>query len=198
MKNKRQKDKPFTYTFFPKNCKGSNVGFAIAFVLFVSFIVFLFNMMGPVGKVESDKYFLLKHLENKIIENTSSELTMTSVKTQNGNLIKIYEGEGLNPTYTINPNEDEIGLIRKDEYVFETKVISLIDEYNTNYDGLKDYFNVPKVNDFEFGFKYSNGTEISTKIKEIPSTDVFAEEVSVTYVSKDAGIGVGYIRVVLW
>jgi len=203
-----------------KNKRGSHVGFAISFMLFISFVIFLFSILGPVGKVESDKDFLLKHLENEIIENTTAELTIISVKPQSGNctvpggtglenyivknlgeIIKIYNSNELFNTEQTTCTEgsipqNDVGLIRTNNYVFETKILELKEK---NYDTLKEDFNIPDINDFKINFTYSNATEIEIQgIKEIPPTDVFAELIPVTYVDKDANIEIGYFKVIVW
>lgn len=219
------------------NKKGiSHVGFAIAFVLFIGFILFMINILSPLQKVKNDKNFILKQIEKEIIKNSSSELIIASIKggsdpcldisglelknqiiakDQNGQIIKsssssvensgfvkIYSvDKGFNPQIpcTGNPGQiSELGLIRKENYFFEDSVLELIQIYNSDYKGLKKSLNIPENNDFEFGFIYSNETEIKTISQDNPETDVFAEKTPVKYISKDADIEIGYLRVAVW
>lgn len=217
-----QKNKKFLIcNFFSKNKRGSHVGFAIAFIIFISFVIFLLNILSPVTKVETDKDFLLKHLKNEIIENTSARLEIISIKNDTLTCISNSLASGKN--YTIiskdsfhkvyisdefnessiplcqNWGIDEIGLIRTENHVFETKILELNKTYYESYKTLKKYFNIPEVNDFEFSFLKGNKTLIvEAKFKEIPPTDVFAELIPVTYVNKNANIEIGYLKVVLW
>ena len=133
-----------------KNKKGSHVGFAIAFIVFVSFVIFLLTLVGPVGQSQEYKDSLLESLGNKIIGETSSELTVTSVNS-NSQLEKIYDGFGIPSPPPIMPTQ---GLKRTYNYVFETKILDLIDSSNIpeNYDYLKTSFGIPDANDFSFGF----------------------------------------------
>ena len=175
-------------------------------------------MIDFAGKVESDKDFLLEHLEDEIIEATSAELTILSIDVPGGgcpdvsqlgitNFVVKPEGT-LNKIYSSNSfplgascinTGQTIGLIRTEKYVFESKIVELMNNYDLDYGELKNSFNIPAVNDFDISFSDSEGMEIEpAKNLEIPATDVFAKEVPVTYVSKNAEIGVGYLRILIW
>jgi len=184
-----------------KNKKGSHVGFAIAFIVFVSFVIFLLTLVGPVGQSQEYKDSLLESLGNKIIEKTSSELTVTSVNS-NAGLEKIYRGYGISPP---TPPPGYTGLVRTYNYVFEAKIDDLIGDYNlspSNYDDLKTSFGIPDANDFSFGFTDSRDVFKGTTRMIPTETEVFAEDIPVTYVGIDQNnnveIKVGYIRVIIW
>jgi len=200
-----------------KNKRGSHIGFAIAFMLFISFVIFLFVILEPAGKVEDGKELLLNYLKEDIIENVSSELKIISVKINDGKScvdenmlgvtnfvtdedaepLKIYSSsEFITGVVCLDPSTDyEIGLIRTNKYVFESKLLELQGE---DYEDLKTFFNVPDVNDFVVNFTYSDKTEIGIQTKKIPQVNVFAESVPVTYFDRDMNINVGYIKVILW
>ncbi len=236
--------------------RGSHVGFAIAFVVFVSFVIFLFTMLKPALQIEEDKEFLLAHLKDKIIENVSADLIMISILSNNytadclevnlndfelGNLneenfivknefgvsvdfrkesstlsiknlghnfSKIYASDETFPSYHslpfCEPVEDfEIGLVRTDKYVFQSKVRDLITYYHNNYSTLKEDWNIPKANDFGFSLVYANKSEIIRTEKELPSgVSVYADYIddaeTIVYVDKDANLKVGLIKVIAW
>ena len=241
MKNK--KNKIFKETFFPKNKKASHVGFAIAFVIFISFLIFFYAMFKPAIRIGDDKKVILKQLENKIIKNVSADLITISIKKDSlencskinlsslnisytnftvrnnqgiinsnlslGNLIvenksnffKIYAS---NESFNLSENHlctsfsnYTVGLIRTEKYIFETKVIWLINYYNNSYETLKDDFEISDINDFSFSFIYNNNTEIKTNEKNV-SISVYADSIPINYINKNASIEVGYIKIKIW
>jgi len=56
---------------------------------------------------------------------------------------------------------------------------------------------VPEGNDFSFNFTYNDGTNIGT-IKQIPSVSIYAEEIPVLYVDKEANLEPGAITIKVW
>ena len=90
-----------------------------------------------------------------------------------------------------------IGLVRTDQYIFETKVNNLINEYETDYDNLKDDLNIPPGSEFGFSLIYSNQTRIGTEEKEI-STNIYSQEIPVQYVDGQANINSGFINILVW
>ncbi len=97
-------------------------------------------------------------------------------------------------------NEDNgyiIGLVRTDKYIFESKVEDLMSKYRIDYGGTKDTLSVSDQNEFGFSFTYSNGTTIKTNEVNV-STDVFARELPVLYVDKNAGKVSGLIGIRIW
>jgi len=62
------------------NKKGSHVGMIISFVIFVTFIIFLYTIVRPVVKVGQDKKTIADYLVVKIVENVSSDFNSTSVE----------------------------------------------------------------------------------------------------------------------
>ena len=59
-----------------KNHRGSHVGVVISFVIFVTFLTFLYAILQPAIKLSGDEPGTLKYIEEKIIENTSRSLTV--------------------------------------------------------------------------------------------------------------------------
>ncbi len=206
-----------------KNKKGSQVSFIISFVLFISFLIFFIGLLNPFEKTETSKSSLLKHLENEIIKNVSDEVLVVSatektggskscsdingligknIFSENNGLIKIYSSDefSTNTFQCIDPlKEYEIGLIRSQNYILESKILKLNESYKDNYLTLKTDLGISESNDFEFSFLDIDEIPIiETKFKETPSTEVLAELVPVIYLTKDAEIKNGYIKVVLW
>ena len=59
--------------------KASHVGMIISFLIFITFIVFLYIILKPAVNTGQDKKTIVQYIEAKIIENTSSNLTSTSI-----------------------------------------------------------------------------------------------------------------------
>jgi len=81
--------------------------------------------------------------------------------------------------------------------ITEKSIISLMDEFSANYNSLKEELNVFSSDDFDLYFIYSNGTTIG-EIRRDPSTEVYAEELKIYYLSSGAQNEVGILRVKLW
>ena len=125
------------------------------------------------------------------------------VREDEETFFKIYyskEFEGLNSggenCEIISENDYIIGLVRTDKYVFETKIINLINEYKNNYEALKKELKIPIGSDFNFGFIYNNKTLIITE-KDI-STNVYAVEIPIQYIDKESNILLGLINIKIW
>ena len=202
------------------NKKASHISFIISFVLFVSFLIFFIGLLNPFEKAETGKSLLLKHLEDEIIKETSVEVLIVSaledqnadcseisslniknyISKQEGNLLKIYSSDEflINTFPCTAPPGYQIGLIRKQNYVFQSKVLDLNNSYQNNYDSLKENFGIPE-NDFEFSLLDINENPIiKTKSKETPPVEVLAKLVPINYLTKDAEIKTGYIKVIIW
>lgn len=60
--------------------RGTHVGMIISFVIFITFIVFLYIVIEPAIKTGEDKKATLEYLAMKIIRNISTNFTSTSVE----------------------------------------------------------------------------------------------------------------------
>lgn len=60
--------------------RGTHVGMIISFVIFITFIVFLYIVVEPAVKTGEDKKAILEYLEMRIIRNISINFTSTSVE----------------------------------------------------------------------------------------------------------------------
>ena len=65
------------------NKKGSHVGVILSFVIFITFIVFLYTVVRPIVTLGENKQTTLEYIEDKIMKNTSAELTTVSIQIDN-------------------------------------------------------------------------------------------------------------------
>ncbi len=63
-----------------RNRRGTHVGMILSFVVFITFIVFLYSVVQPAIKTGEDKSTTLAYIASKISENVSSDLTTVSVR----------------------------------------------------------------------------------------------------------------------
>lgn len=238
------------------NKKGSHVGVVLSFVIFVTFLSFLYLILEPPMRIQKGKESLLDYLKIELTERFSEDLTSASVTIEKQlpqpcieleNLVtelsitpvvivkdesgKIFPNEIDGDNLKIDREEDNdvfffkiysseeleegsggtftscrlyakdmgytIGLVRTDVYIFEKKVIELIDAYKTDYQILKDELNIPLGNEFGFSLVYSNNTKIGTEEKGI-SRDIYAKEIPVQYVDGEANIDLGFLNIWVW
>ena len=62
-----------------KNKRGSHVGIVLSFVIFVTFLAFLYTIIEPTIKIQQDKESLLNYLKIELMETFSADLTSTSI-----------------------------------------------------------------------------------------------------------------------
>jgi len=91
----------------------------------------------------------------------------------------------------------QIGLIRTNEYIFESRIIELINDCESDYESLKSELKVPVGSEFDFSFRYGNGTTIGTGEKTI-TTSIYAEDTPIQYIDKQANINPGFINIRIW
>ena len=236
-----------------KNRKGSHVGVVLSFIIFITFLIFLYPLLiKPLIETNKGSQYLLDDLEANINQEVSAELTISSIEVNEGinqncielqnfinateinsNIIVknhrglIQQGDVSGNSLIINRNDNndvffkvsysnefkvlnditsnckliqendyKIGLIRTEKYVFETKIINLTKEYESNYESLKKRLELPARNEFDFSFIYDDKTSIGTK-KEV-STSIYAEEIPVQYVNKKGDILLGDLNIRVW
>jgi len=90
-----------------------------------------------------------------------------------------------------------IGVTKKENYIFDVELINLINKYENNYLAFKSELKIPAGTDFAFNFESDNGTIISTSEKDI-TTSIYAEEVPIQYMDKNAKINYGFLTVKIW
>ena len=90
-----------------------------------------------------------------------------------------------------------IGLIRTNEYLFESKIINLINEHDGGYEDLKTELKIPPGSEFGFSIAYDNVTIIGTEEKNL-SINVYAEEIPIRYVDDEGNINFGFMNIKVW
>lgn len=83
MKNKKSRD-PASIRIIPRNRSGSHVGMILSFVIFITFLVFLYVVVNPSINIGTDKGKVIDYIESEITKNTSSNLTSTSIDISSG------------------------------------------------------------------------------------------------------------------
>jgi hypothetical protein len=63
-----------------KNKRGSHVGIVLSFVVFITFLIFMYTAIQPAVEVERGKQNLLDYLEKELINQFSSNLTTVTIK----------------------------------------------------------------------------------------------------------------------
>lgn len=242
------------------NKRGQHVGVILSFVIFVTFLIFLYSILQPSIRIQKDKQALLEYLEVELLRKfvvnlttasviidkssqkkcieledflTEAELSQPRIIVKNDakeifpsyiiegdaddlkiersstdyNFLRIYYSEefdelttnpGLTDCKLLKKEKDyKITLLRLDKYIFETKIIDLIDEYENNYENLKSELRIPIGSEFGFSFTYSDRTIIGTSEKNI-STNIYVEEIPIQYIDKDATLSSGFINVKVW
>jgi len=110
---------------------GSHVGMILSFVIFITFIVFLYVILRPAVTTSEDKKATLTYIERQILENVSANFTSTSVSISENppescvsilNLLLIPE---LSPPGIKVKNKD--GIIQQEIYVQTNSPNLLID-----------------------------------------------------------------------
>ncbi len=71
-----------------KNRRGSHVGIAISFLIFVVFLAFFYSALKPATEVQ-DKQLMLDYLKSVLIEEMSSNLTTITINSSGGNCLNI-------------------------------------------------------------------------------------------------------------
>ena len=237
--------------------RGSHVGFVLSFVIFMTFIFFIYLITSPALKTErKDTY--LEYLIGSLKEKSSANLTAVSVAitqpnpqncvrfsnffstTRMGNnfivknsaenvlqsqidatdllvvlgtgdkFLKVYESSefgaaasgSINPCQQLNQgNGYSLGLMRTSENIFETKIISLIGNYSSNYSGLRSQLKISLVNEFNFSFTYNNGTQIPIQNQNQTisrNINIYAKNVPIVYTSGKAAAESGFLNVKIW
>lgn len=95
-------------------------------------------------------------------------------------------------------NNYTIGQIKINENIFLSKIVKLINDYENNYEKVKNDLDIPSGTEFGFNFTYSNGTVIGTEKEAPQNVNVFAEELPIQYVNHNATIKPGTLLIKIW
>jgi hypothetical protein len=81
MKNKKTRDPAcMTHPLIPRSRSASHVGMILSFVIFITFIIFLYSVVKPAVSVGQDKKTIADYLVAMIVKNVSSDFNSTSVE----------------------------------------------------------------------------------------------------------------------
>ncbi|MBS3071122.1 hypothetical protein J4407_02370 [Candidatus Pacearchaeota archaeon] len=119
-------------------------------------------------------------------------------------ILKVYYGSlvSRSPEYGGNPNcknvNADTGLIKSDSQIFESRIIELIERYESDYEGLKEELGIPLGTEFTFSFERSDGVVLSPSSEEPIAVNIYSTEIPVQYVSDDATILFGKLTIKVW
>src|SRR3989339_733465 len=99
---------------------------------------------------------------------------------------------GCEPLFNVTPS-----IIRVDEYITQKKIMDLKDAYESNYEAVKEFFNIPPGTEFGFSFILANGTRIETENGDL-STSVYVQEYSIKYLDLEGNIKFGFLNIKVW
>lgn len=231
--------------------RGSHVGVVLSFVIFVTFLVFLYSLLGskvtPQAKEGFLDYLRLELLErfstnftritididtavpscsklknligeaeigsNIIVKDSDEEIVDSEfsgndlIVKSSDDFFKVYYaeyfdglGSGSESCTELEIDEDySISLLRTEEYVFEEKVIELIENYKTEigYENLKEELRIPTGTEFGISFENSEGGITETGISET-AKEVHVREIPIQYVDDEANILLGKLNIQIW
>ncbi len=226
-----------------KGKKASHVGMVLSFVIFVTFLVFLYSIIQPATKTEKTKKDLVSFLKNELVNELSSDVTIATINTKSKNCIKIDfipgtesfgfiakdpETKKILESFSVdskiiiknnnaelvkvffseefekNSGEDEsceetyeLGLVRTETYLFESKIKNMINNFKENYIEIKNKLKIPPGSEFGFSFIDFQGEVISTPEKEV-SVDIYVEEIPIQYLDEQANIKSGFLSIKVW
>jgi len=142
---------------------------------------------------------------NSYISSSGENDILVQGTSSSGNLLKIGYSSILNEAETLSLTCTElqegegytIGLVKTQKYLFEIKMIELIEEYHTQYEELKAELNILEGMEFGYGLVLSNGTIIETNGGE-PTTNIYVQQTPIQYVNVEGNIVAGYIETKIW
>jgi len=238
------------------NKRGSHVGVMISFSIFVIFLVSTFMMISPALEENENKNSLLNLLQQEILKNISSNMTLTLLTVEdtyssegktclnfseggwksgedalvlNGtdtrinstfvdsvlsvnwieenNFLKVYSSpenfveKNLDSTDCAVPSEGSnfyIKSIKTQEYIFESKIVQLAQEYLSSYDEMKEYFGIPSEKEFGFSFTNSQGITYIDVGNEPLGTSVYSMNAQIIYLTNQSSFASGVIKLKVW
>lgn len=92
-----------------------------------------------------------------------------------------------------------IGIVRKRDYIFESKILRTIEEYkNGSYESLKNELKFPAESDFGFSFINSNFEVSSTEENVSQSLSIYSKEIPIQYMNNESTLLPGFINIRVW
>lgn len=137
------------------NKKGSHVGMMLSFVIFITFIVFLYSILQPLLTMRQNKEFALESLKIELVNEigAGTNYTRTSITTTNSD--------------------------------FVTELTGLATAYSNDYAGLKGDLEISEADEFGFVFEPEEGTTITAEKDIPPSVNIYAKKIPVYYVGDE-------------
>ncbi|MDO8622694.1 MAG: hypothetical protein Q7R52_00440 [archaeon] len=252
--------------------RGSHIEMILSFVVFVTFLVFLYSIIAPSIKQQKDKDYLLEYLQDKITEKVVTDfdyysLTIDpnaeyteydqflldmpklpnsqghySIIIKNGydeliNLVwyikagdsdnnnwminthdrptmryfKIYYSSSLplkspqeitdkNGYKKLSSNDYYFEFIRREKLIYSSDISTKIKctPDTSEYDTLKNEFNIPTGRDFSFKFDFGGITCNKDGLDNVKGINVYSEEIPVLYFDSNANINKGLLTVYVW
>lgn len=241
-----------------ENKQGGHVGIVLSFVIFITFLIFIYSIVEPATRVERSKQKTLELLTPVLMEELTEDMTSVTVNlekyegssdcinlpavtgifnmgsvaknekegvipstlkdddTTNVNWSKVNDGEVIKIFYSkefesietglsgcdvlVKNVTFDYGLIRTNEYIFESKIISTLDSINNSreyYEELKTNLSIPLGDEFGFGFKDKDGNITQTQEREAMA-NIYVEEIPVQYICDEANINSGFLIIKVW
>lgn len=91
----------------------------------------------------------------------------------------------------------EIGSIRTEKNIFQSKVEGVLEEYRTGYDALKAELKVPMINEFGLGFVYENETLTRTVDPNL-NISIYSNRFPVRYIDEEGNKKSGDLEIRVW
>jgi len=188
----------------------SHIEVIISFVIFIGFVVFFMIFLNPFVKTQEK---INENIKDILINEISSNIGKMSViggsgghsysvpfgypkhvdviTNQNGKLkCMIYFSNEvfLNNIQTCNFNTYEFGVYYDEDFAVYEKIEALVDEYNQNYDVLKERLGINK--DFAIEFLYLNKTEIFNIENKVPgkNINIESENIPLRMINKEGNV----------
>ena len=103
-----------------------------------------------------------------------------------------YNGEGCEPVIG-----DSLNRVMEKTYRSETKMFSLTQRYESDYENLKKDFKIPEGTDFSFAFTFGNGTIVETG-NVLSSESIYVDEDIFQYINSNGEVNIGFITIKVW
>ena len=227
----------------------THVGVVLSFVIFITFLIFVYTILIQPAISQTSKQSVLENLKIKLTDEISGELTVATINIEdkpqncirlsnlitdigvNSNIIvkdklgvtqtsydlsndleisrdnsddtffKVYHSNEFSALSTTGetlctPTTYTKGLVRTSKYIFESKILNLMNDYETNYETIKNNLEIHSSSNFGLGFRYGNGTSI--RVPENLTTNIYALEIPSQYISKDSDIKLGFLNIRVW
>jgi len=140
-----------------KNKQGAHVGMILSFLIFVTFIAFLYSITQPLTNVRQDKLNTLEYLKTELINNFSEDMTLVVVQFEEGELMEcsIFESENFNELDGLGVIAKRVELLdgSENEVIVESAVINgepVIERREQTTEKLKFYYS----KEFEIDTEY--------------------------------------------